>query len=395
MDVRATLDFLLAILGVVLQAFRIVPPQGNSSDDDGGTVTGAVVVTFGVTSDGPYDDEGSNMLRDQIRQSIREQSSSFTVHLGNSNNNKNNNNINPKILLRTPQQQAPTPSEEEQPPSPLCDPSAHAQFRDQLFHSGDRGGNITNATRPIFIVPGRLDWNDCANPDAAWTSWKENFLYFDRQWVATDVSDEREFLVLRKFEQRENWAFLQRDGALFVGVHVLDGFVPSGAAEFKKKRNAYNYDWITGLIMTHQKTIRAVVMFGNAGPGGDHLINNSDFFDPLEEFWRANGTTNHATNNNITNLGTVRPLPPVLYVHASLSTDDDDNEKAAATTPLLYHPFPNLTNFWAVGVANNPIGGNSTGTVSSSSLLSIISVVESDESGDAPFLFSLQRLMKS
>jgi hypothetical protein len=371
-----------------------VPPQGNSSDDDGGTVTGAVVVTFGVTSDGPYDDEGSNMLRDQIRQSIREQSSSFTVHLGNSNNNKNNNNINPKILLRTPQQQAPTPSEEEQPPSPLCDPSAHAQFRDQLFHSGDRGGNITNATRPIFIVPGRLDWNDCANPDAAWTSWKENFLYFDRQWVATDVSDEREFLVFRKFEQRENWAFLQRDGVLFVGVHVVDGFVPSGA-EFQK-RNAYNYDWITGLIMTHQTTIRAVVMFGNAGPEGDHLINNSDFFDPLEEFWRANGnTTNHAIDTNITNIGTLQPLPPALYVHAlSLSTDDDgevvvaDDEKAAAsaTTPLLYHPFPNLTNFCAVGVAN---------TVSSSSLLSIISVVESDEGGDAPFLFSLQRRMKS
>jgi hypothetical protein len=241
-------------------------------------------VTFGVTGNGPYDD--SPAFAAQIRKS--NEKTRFTVHLGNI----------------------------QKPEETQCEAAAYEQFAQRLYTSSDD---------PVFIVPGQKDWNDCPVPETAWAQWEEKFLYFDRKWDATDgdVPEEREFLVFRQREQRENWAFLH-EGVLFVGVHVVNGNVPSGD-EFKT-RNTFNYDWVSGLTLTHQDSLRAVVVFGNAAVG--HPA-NIDFFAPLEEFWRDNTT-------------------PALYVH---TTELVDNKVSKA-----YHPFKDLNHFMATSVSSSDAG---------------------------------------
>lgn len=176
------------------------------------------------------------------------------------------------------------------------------------------------SSETLFVVPGHEDWNECAQPSLAWDNWASSFLYFDRWWNAIDDDLEKNpFLVYRQKNQRENWAFVH-SGVLFLGVHVVNGFVPS-QEEFTF-RNQLNYNWVYGMSQEHADEIRAIVIFGNGMPG---LPQNIEFFAPLEEYWRTLEW-------------------PGMYVHLNNGEIPQEDISEA------YHPFDDLPHFMATRV---------------------------------------------
>ena len=103
-------------------------------------------------------------------------------------------------------------------------------------------------------------------------------------------------------ELLEHRAFLKA-GMLFLGVHVVNGNVPS-PDEFSR-RNYHNYLWVRAMFNNfyNDDSVQAAVIFGNARPG---RAQNQDFFDQMVALLDAIDASN-----------------PVLYVHAAELANSD------------------------------------------------------------------------
>jgi hypothetical protein len=130
-------------------------------------------------------------------------------------------------------------------------------------------GILAKSPLPLFIIPGDNEWNDCADPDAAWKLWEKHFLRFDQRWT-------HGFAVARQEEREENFAFVHNE-VLFVGLNLVGGKVHD-AAEWKR-RHAQNLDWTRHCLQTHGPKVKCMVLFGHCLPAKNH----DDYFDGLVE----------------------------------------------------------------------------------------------------------------
>ncbi len=130
-------------------------------------------------------------------------------------------------------------------------------------------GILSQATVPVFIIPGDNEWNDCANPAQAWGFWDRNFMRFDRRW-------RHRFPVFRQLEHEENFSFI-KENVLFVGLNLVGGRVHD-AVEWQQ-RHADGFDWIRRNLLRFGTDVSSLVVFGHADPNET----NDDFFDPFSE----------------------------------------------------------------------------------------------------------------
>jgi hypothetical protein len=239
-------------------------------------------VTFLVATDTPHTPEQEKKLKQDLATASKK--ASFAVHLGN-----------------------------------IQDPKVTNCTDETYVHVA----SLLEDASPLrmFVVPGQQDWNDCPDPDAAWTSWTDNFELLDEKWRG--VGNVEDIHMYRQKHIFENWGFVEQ-GVLFLGLHIVNGQVPD-AAEFAD-RNDYNYRWVMGMSIEHRMSIRAVVVFGN---GYEELPENKQLFDRLKHFWAS---YEH----------------PSLYVHSWKGTE------ATGTYGLF---FADLDPVPAVRVKNDPKKG--------------------------------------
>lgn len=154
----------------------------------------------------------------------------------------------------------------------LANLNAKSQF---IIHLGDIKTGITacsetwyhrvanilrQSPKRLFIIPGDNEWNDCFDPEEAWTFWTRYFLHFDNRWTDN-------LKVIRDNRHLENFAFVT-NGVLFVGINLVGGKVLDPIAWSLQDRD--NIQWIESQIRTNRSSISRLVIFGHALPSRDH-----------------------------------------------------------------------------------------------------------------------------
>ncbi|MFT7643225.1 MAG: hypothetical protein ACI9G1_004990, partial [Pirellulaceae bacterium] len=131
-------------------------------------------------------------------------------------------------------------------------------------------GMLSKSAKPLFIIPGDNEWNDCTAPEPSWVYWEKYFSRFDRKW-------QHQFKTFRQLEREENFSFVQNK-VLFIGLNIVGGRVHD--KEEWKGRHAQDFDWVKRNLKRSSADVNSLVLFGHARPNDTH----NDFF---EEFNKA------------------------------------------------------------------------------------------------------------
>ena len=129
---------------------------------------------------------------------------------------------------------------------------------------------LRKSPKPLFIIPGDNEWNDCPNPKEAWKFWTRYFLHFDKQWPTNRHID-------RDPQHPENFAFVSK-GVLFVGINLVGGKILDPIQWSSQDRD--NIKWIEAQWKNSNKSISRLVIFGHALPSKNH----QEFFTLLQHF---------------------------------------------------------------------------------------------------------------
>jgi hypothetical protein len=70
--------------------------------------------------------------------------------------------------------------------------------------------------KPVFLILGDNDWNDCANVDEAYQLWHNTFVDFESKYWDSDLD------VSRWVSYPENFAF-EHKKVLFIGLNLVGG----------------------------------------------------------------------------------------------------------------------------------------------------------------------------
>jgi hypothetical protein len=119
---------------------------------------------------------------------------------------------------------------------------------------------------PAFILPGDNEWNDCSNPSQAWGHWTKHLLGLEQDFCG--VPGDFQAQPVRP----ENFAFTW-NGVLFIGLNIVGGSVQS-QSEWNT-RLQQDADWVEQRLAQVGSTVRAMVVFGHAGPSSNRAL----FFD--------------------------------------------------------------------------------------------------------------------
>ena len=119
---------------------------------------------------------------------------------------------------------------------------------------------------PAYIVPGDNEWNDCSNPDQAWAFWEEHLLGLEQDFCGVPADFEAQSV------RPENFAFTSK-GVLFIGLNLVGGSVHD-SSEWTTRLNQ-NADFVNQQLAQHGAQVRAMVVFGQAGPSS----NRATFFN--------------------------------------------------------------------------------------------------------------------
>lgn len=120
---------------------------------------------------------------------------------------------------------------------------------------------------PTFVVPGDNEWNDCDDPDLAWSYWSHHFLRFEQELCGAPS-------VEVQTVRPENFAFVQK-GVLFAGINLVGGSQDPAQWDLRLQQDA---DWVRHQLETKRAQVRAAVVFAQAGP----KPNRVPFFDAFE-----------------------------------------------------------------------------------------------------------------
>lgn len=126
---------------------------------------------------------------------------------------------------------------------------------------------LSKSAKPLFIIPGDNEWNDCANPAEAWALWVKYFRRFDQKWKS-------EFKVERQAERDENFSFVHSK-VLFIGINLVGGRIHD--ADEWKRRHAENLAWTRRYLERERNNVTSAVIFAHAHPTAHH----QDFMEPL------------------------------------------------------------------------------------------------------------------
>ena len=224
---NASISF-AALNHLVTQASWIRTPEPERKDAERTSSAAKTLVRFAAMGDVPSAPAEDELLPRQIAELPRD--AEFVIHLGD---------------IKTGN----TP----------CDETVYAKVSGLLGQSAAR----------LFIIPGDNEWNDCADPDAAWQLWRRHFGRFEERWPGG-------FGIFRQLEREENFSFV-RNRVLFLGLNLVGGRVHD--AEEWRRRHAENLDWVRRNLRQFGDEVSAVVLFGHVNPVPVH----DDFFTGFVE----------------------------------------------------------------------------------------------------------------
>ncbi len=210
--------------------------------DDDDAPPGSVV--FSAMGDVPYSITGGEVLTKQVQQHNANSPSSFAVHLGDIK-------------------------------------SGFGPCLEAVYSS--TANLLLGLDVPTFMLPGDNEWNDCADPDAAWVFWDQYFGEFEQNWADAPAVEHQDL-------RNENFAW-EQDGVLFIGLNLVGGAVHD-AAEWDL-RLGQNADWVEAHFTEHGDAVHAAVVFGHASPPPTHDVFMNRFHPAVEALGK-----------------------PVLYLHA-------------------------------------------------------------------------------
>ena len=237
--------------------------------------SGPPVLSFAVMGDVPYGLTGEELekekatLRRQILKLNANDAAEFVVHVG---------DIKKGV--------------------PPCVPQVYEDVVDILRTS----------SKPLFIIPGDNEWNDCKDPTQAWELWKTNFMRFDEHWP-------NQLGAVRQSEREKNFAFLHQN-FLFLGINLVGGRVHDKKEWTKRIKD--NNRWIKEKFSEHAAGANGAILFGHANPGSKV---NSKFITKNKAFLPFVDLLDKETN-------TLFPKP-ILFIHG-------DGHRW-----IRDHPFPN------------------------------------------------------
>lgn len=178
---------------------------------------------FSVMGDVPRSAHEDTLLQQQITDHNRHSTSEFMLHLGDIKSGG-----------------AP------------CDEAVYAKV----------AGYLRKLDVPVFIVPGDNEWNDCDDPDQAWTFWTKYFLGLERFWNYKPI-------VSRQPQRPENIAWTSR-GVLLVGINLVGGRVFDQSRWDILLRD--DAAWVTAQLAQNKDSVRAAVIFAQANPNNKHVL---------------------------------------------------------------------------------------------------------------------------
>jgi hypothetical protein len=136
---------------------------------------------------------------------------------------------------------------------------------------------MARSSKPVFVLLGDNEWNDCPNHQEALYFWHEEFDEFlDDKWTAARAM----FNVTSQWGRIENVYFI-RNKALFIGLNIVGGRVHN-ETEWEERLNN-NFNWTRNLIQTHvvdAQDANVVVLMAHAAPRDNHRL----FFDPMRDY---------------------------------------------------------------------------------------------------------------
>jgi hypothetical protein len=136
---------------------------------------------------------------------------------------------------------------------------------------------------PAYIIPGDNEWNDCSSPSQAWAFWVEHLLGLEQDFCGLPASFESQTV------RPENFSFVSK-GVLFIGLNLVGGSVHS-SSEWST-RLQQDADFVNQELGQHGSQVRALVVFGHAGPSSNRSLFFNQFVAAAASFGK-----------------------PVLYIH--------------------------------------------------------------------------------
>jgi hypothetical protein len=133
---------------------------------------------------------------------------------------------------------------------------------------------LRKSEKPLFIIPGDNEWNDCTDPDQGWDFWVKHFLKFDQRW-------EHSIKVAHEPKHEDNFAFMRED-VLFVGINLVGGRVHD--ANEWKTRQQRDIEWIKQQLEFENRQVNALVVFGHAKLNPHHALFQKGFEQLATDF---------------------------------------------------------------------------------------------------------------
>ncbi len=215
---------IVGLLGTALLLLNACPsePVGDDddddspSDDDDDSWSGDGIATFSAIADVPYSVGEEEWLEGHMDEHNALDLAPWMIHLG---------DIKPGISA--------------------CAEPVYAQVAAILLR----------LDRPMYIVPGDNEWNDCPDPDEAWGLWWDQFGYFEEKFTYAPP------MTVHDEDRPENFAFVD-DGVLFVGINLVGGTVHD--QDEWDQRFADDLAWWQAQIDAHGDDVGAAVLLGHA-----------------------------------------------------------------------------------------------------------------------------------
>ncbi len=132
---------------------------------------------------------------------------------------------------------------------------------------------LKKSKKPVYIIPGDNEYNDCEHPKKAFKHWEKNFSKFNKHW-------ETDWETSYQPKHKENFTW-QKDDVLFVGLNLVGGKVHS-KKEWKQRLKS-NANWLEDLLEKDKnQELKALVIFGHA-----NLKTHPEKFEVFTKKFRA------------------------------------------------------------------------------------------------------------
>lgn len=223
----------LAVLAGLAAALPLVSTP-TAAQDAAPAEKPKTLVTFSAMGDIPYDPPEEEILKSQIAELPNE--AEFVIHVGDIKRGK----------------------------SVPCEEPVYAKV----------AGLLAASAKPVFIIPGDNEWNDCVDPDLGWRNWTKHFMRFEERWP-------ERLRVFRQLEREENFAFV-RNGVLFIGINIVGGRLHD--AEEWQRRLTEDLIWVRRNLERFGNEVSSVVVFGHATPTAKHNAFFTGFVEEAQKF---------------------------------------------------------------------------------------------------------------